>query len=100
MNIQKDVEYFHLQDVRASGFEPLNVISGYKYQGGLGYYEVNGDAATHWYFNNLPKGNFVFEYSVYINTAGNFSSGIATGECLYAPEFRFQTNGGILNVRN
>lgn len=100
MNIQKDVEYFHLQDVRASGFEPLNVISGYKYQGGLGYYEVNGDAATHWYFNNLSKGNFVFEYSVYINTAGNYSSGIATGECLYAPEFRFQTNGGILNVKN
>ncbi|HUH74033.1 MAG TPA: alpha-2-macroglobulin family protein [Chitinophagales bacterium] len=100
LNIQKDVEYFHLQDVRASGFEPANVISGYKYQGGLGYYEVNGDAATHWYFNYLPKGNFVFEYTVYINTAGKYSSGISTGECLYAPEFRFQTNGGILNVEN
>lgn len=100
LNIQKDLEYFHLEDVRASGFEPANVLSGYKYQGGLGYYEVNGDAATHWYFNNLPKGNFVFEYNVYISTAGQYSSGIAKGECLYAPEFRFQTKGGFLNVSN
>lgn len=100
LNIQKDVEFFHLEDVRASGFEPANVISGYKYQGGLEYYEVNGEAATHWYFNYLPKGDFVFEYNVYINSAGKYSSGIAKGECLYAPEFRFQTNGGILNVKN
>ena len=35
----RDMEYIHLKDMRASAFEPVNVLSGYRYQGGLGYYE-------------------------------------------------------------
>lgn len=100
LKINKDVEFFHLQDTRASGFEPVNVLSGYKYQGGLGYYEVNGDAATHWYMDFVRKGNYVFEYTVFVNVAGSYSSGVTSGECLYAPEFRFQSNGSFLNVVN
>ena len=33
------MEYVHMKDMRAACMEPVNVISGYKYQGGLGYYE-------------------------------------------------------------
>jgi len=40
-----------MKDMRASAFEPVNVISGYKYQGGLGYYESTRDAATNFFFN-------------------------------------------------
>ncbi|MCO5231470.1 MAG: MG2 domain-containing protein [Chitinophagales bacterium] len=99
LKINKDLEFFHLQDTRASGFEPVNVLSTYKYQGGLWYYEVNGDAATHWFIENINKGNYVFEYTVNINVAGKYSSGVTSGECLYAPEYRFHSNGTIFEIK-
>ncbi|MCO5249623.1 MAG: MG2 domain-containing protein [Chitinophagales bacterium] len=100
LKIDRDVEFFHLQDTRSTGFEPVNVLSGYKYQGGLGYYEVNGDVATHWFMDRINKGNYVFEYTVTVNIAGQYSSGVTIGECLYAPEFRFQSNGIKIEAKN
>ncbi|MCO5234559.1 MAG: MG2 domain-containing protein [Chitinophagales bacterium] len=99
LKINRDLEFFHLQDTRASGFEPKNLLSGYRYQGGLWYYEVNGDAATHWFLENIKKGNYIFEYSVNINVAGKYSSGVTIGECLYAPEYRFHSNGTIFEIK-
>jgi hypothetical protein len=32
----RPMEYVHLKDMRASGLEPENVLSSYKYQQGLG----------------------------------------------------------------
>ena len=46
LSVDRAMEFVHMKDMRASGFEPENVISQYKYQGGLGYYESTRDAAT------------------------------------------------------
>lgn len=45
------MEYVHLKDMRASGLEIINQLSGYKWNAGLGYYESPGDLATHFLFN-------------------------------------------------
>src|SRR5690606_24248991 len=45
----RDMEYIHLKDMRASAFEPVNVLSGYRYQEGLGYYETTLDASTNFF---------------------------------------------------
>lgn len=100
LKFDRDVEFFHLQDTRGSGLEPANVLSGYRYQGGLGFYEQTGDVATHWFIEFAPKGNYILEYTVYANVAGRYSSGTTFGECLYAPEFRFQSNGSMIVVEN
>ncbi|RMG73236.1 MAG: hypothetical protein D6722_04090, partial [Bacteroidetes bacterium] len=47
LRVDRAMEYVHLKDLRAAGLEPINVLSGYRYQGGLGYYESTRDAATH-----------------------------------------------------
>ena len=39
LRADRDLEYVHLKDMRGACLEPLNVLSGYKWQGGLGYYE-------------------------------------------------------------
>src|ERR1043165_8621964 len=44
--VDRDMEYVHLKDGRASCFEPVNVLSGYRWQGGLGYYESTRDASS------------------------------------------------------
>jgi uncharacterized protein YfaS (alpha-2-macroglobulin family) len=89
----RDMEYVHMKDMRASGFEPINVISRYKYQDGLGYYETTRDAATNFFFDWLPKGKYVFEYPLRATHKGDFSNGITTIQCMYAPEFTSHSEG-------
>lgn len=94
----RDLEYVHMKDMRASGFEPINVFSQYKWQDGLGYYESTGDAATSFFFSFLPKGTYVFEYPLFVAHEGNFSNGITTVQCMYAPEFSAHSEGSRVKV--
>ncbi|MGH7740965.1 MAG: alpha-2-macroglobulin family protein, partial [Candidatus Eiseniibacteriota bacterium] len=63
LRTDRDMEYVHLKDYRGSGVEPVNVLSGYRYQDGLAYYEETRDVASHFFIDYLPKGTYVFEYS-------------------------------------
>jgi hypothetical protein len=99
LSVDRDMEYVHMKDMRASGLEPLNVLSSYKYQGGLGYYESTKDLSTQFYFTYLPKGTYVFEYPLRAVHKGDFSAGIATIECMYAPEFASHSDGIRINIK-
>jgi uncharacterized protein YfaS (alpha-2-macroglobulin family) len=94
----RDMEYVHLKDMRAAAFEPLNVLSGYRWQDGLGYYESTRDAATNFFISYLPKGAYVFEYDLFATQAGEFSNGITTLQCMYAPEFTTHSEGTRVSV--
>lgn len=94
------MEFVHMKDMRASGLEPVNVLSQYKWQDGLGYYESTKDAATNFFFDYLPKGVYVFEYDLRVNNAGNMSNGITTIQSMYAPEFSSHSEGVRLSVKN
>ncbi|MFD0796659.1 alpha-2-macroglobulin [Maribacter chungangensis] len=93
LRADRPMEFVHMKDMRAAGFEPVNVISRYKWQDGLGYYEATKDASTNFFFDYLPKGVYVFEYDVRVNNAGNFSNGITTIQSMYAPEFSSHSEG-------
>lgn len=98
LRVDRDMEYVHLRDMRASGLEPTNVLSRYKYQDGLGYYESTRDASTDFFFDRLPKGTYVFEYPVRVVHRGSFANGIAEIQCMYAPEFSSHSNGVEIEV--
>ncbi len=87
LRTDRDMEYVHLEDGRGSGTEPVNVISSYRQQDGLWYYEETRDTGSHFFVDYLPKGTYVFEYSVRAQHRGTYPSGIASIQCLYAPEF-------------
>jgi hypothetical protein len=87
LRVDRDMEYVHLKDQRGSGTEPVNVISQYKYQDGLAYYESTRDTASHFFIDYLPKGVYVFEYSTRVVHKGQYQSGLAEIQCMYAPEF-------------
>ncbi|WP_281238803.1 alpha-2-macroglobulin family protein [Flavobacterium praedii] len=90
---KEDVEFIHLKDMRASCFEPIDVLSSYQYQEGLGFYKSTKDAATHFFFDRINKGTYVLEYDIRVNNTGNFSNGITTIESMYAPEYTSHTKG-------
>ena len=98
LRVDRDMEFVHMKDMRAAGLEPVNVLSSYKWQGGLGYYESTGDFATNFYFDFLPKGSYVFEYPLRANLKGEFSNGITTLQCMYAPEFSSHSEGIKLKI--
>jgi hypothetical protein len=87
LRTDRDMEYVHLKDQRGCGTEPVNVLSQYRYQDGLAYYESTKDTASHFFIDYLPKGVYVFEYSVRVQHKGRYQSGMAEVQCMYAPEF-------------
>jgi uncharacterized protein YfaS (alpha-2-macroglobulin family) len=95
----RDMEYLHLKDHRGSGLEPVNVLSYYKYQDGLWYYESTKDTATHFFIDFLPKGTYVFEYPLKVVHRGSYQNGLAHIECMYAPEFNSHSESFKLEVK-
>lgn len=93
ISANENMEFVHLKDMRASCFEPVNVLSEYQYKDGLGFYESTKDAATHFFFDIINKGTYVLEYDIRVNNSGDFSNGITTIESMYAPEFSSHTKG-------
>jgi hypothetical protein len=98
LRTDRALEYVHLKDQRAAGLEPINQLSGYQYQNGLGYYESPRDAATNFFLSAVPRGTHVFEYRLRASQAGNFSGGLSQVQCLYAPEFGANSAGQRLAI--
>ncbi|MGI4884235.1 MAG: alpha-2-macroglobulin family protein [Janthinobacterium lividum] len=98
LRTDRALEYVHLKDQRAAGLEPINQLSGYRYQNGLGYYESPRDAATNFFLSEVPRGTHVFEYRLRASQAGDFSGGLSQVQCLYAPEFGANSAGQRLTI--
>ncbi len=99
LRTDRDMEYVHLKDQRGSGTEPVNVLSQYRYQDGLAYYESTRDTASHFFIDYLPKGVYVFEYSTRVQLRGVYQSGVASIQSMYAPEFNSHSESFTLEVR-
>jgi uncharacterized protein YfaS (alpha-2-macroglobulin family) len=98
LRVDRAMEFVHLKDLRAAAFEPVNVLSGYRYQGGIGYYESTKDLATHFFIDYLPRGTYVFEYPLFVSMRGDYSNGVTTAQCMYAPEFTSHSKGVRVKV--
>jgi hypothetical protein len=99
VTVDRTMDFVVLKDQRAACFEPAKQLSGYVWAEGVGYYQTSKDASTQFFFSSLPKGSCAFEYAVYVNNAGTFTDGVATLQCLYAPEFSAHSNGGRIEVK-
>lgn len=99
IRVDRDMEYVHLKDMRASCFEPVDYLSGYRYKAGLGYYQGIKDASMNFFIDYLRKGTYVFEYELVVSQKGDFSNGITTMQCMYAPEFTSHSEGVRVTVK-
>jgi uncharacterized protein YfaS (alpha-2-macroglobulin family) len=98
LRVDRDMEYVHLKDLRGSGLEPVDVLSGYRYQDGLRYYQSTKDVATHFFIDYLPKATYVFEYNLRVQHKGQYQNGVAEIQCMYAPEFSSHSQSQWLEV--
>ncbi|WP_312285129.1 alpha-2-macroglobulin family protein [Chryseobacterium gleum] len=98
LNTDRAMEFIHIKDMRAAGFEPVDVLSGYQWKNNLGYYQSTKDASTNFYIQYMPKGKYVFEYDVVANASGKFSNGITTMQNYYAPQMNAHTKGSNVTI--
>nr|WP_316929364.1 alpha-2-macroglobulin family protein [Chryseobacterium daeguense] len=98
LNTDRSMEFIHIKDMRAAGFEPLDVMSGYQWKNNLGYYQSTKDASTNFYIEYMPKGKYVFEYDYVANASGKFSNGITTMQNYYAPQMNSHTKGTNVQI--
>lgn len=94
----RSYEFVHVSDGRPACAEPVDVISRYKWQDGVGYYQSTKDTATHYYIDRLNKGVFVIETSYRVQQKGVFTGGLATIQCMYAPEFTAHSTAETVRV--
>ncbi|MFM7107535.1 MAG: alpha-2-macroglobulin family protein [Planctomycetaceae bacterium] len=83
----RDYEFLELADHRPSLTEPVDVLSGWRFGDGAAWYVAIRDTSTQMFFERLPRGTHVFEYSLRTAHRGTASSGFATIRSRYAPEF-------------
>lgn len=98
LNTDRAMEFIHIKDMRAAGFEPADTLSGYQWKNSLGYYQSTKDASTNFYIQYMPKGKYVFEYDLISNAAGKFSNGITTMQNYYAPQMNAHTKGTNVQI--
>ena len=95
----RDYEFLELSDHRPSLTEPVDVLSGWRYADGVGWYAAVRDASMQLFFERLPRGTHIFEYSLRASHAGQASSGFATLQSRYCPEFSAHSASIQLDVR-
>ena len=98
LRVDRAMEFVHLKDQRASGTEPVDILSQYQFQDGLAYFQSTRDTASHFFIDYLPRGTYVFEYSVRVQLRGDYQTGFAQIQCMYAPEFNSHSNSIELKV--
>ncbi len=100
LSLDRDMEFLHLQDLRAACFEPVQQISGNRWKFGTVYYEDIKDAVTNFFFTALAKGTYIIEYPVWVNQAGEYQDGIATFQSIYAPEFNAYSTAQRIKIED
>lgn len=94
----RDMEFVHLRDQRAAALEPTNMLSGYTRYGNLICYQTSRDASTDFFIENIPKGNYQIEYILFATHSGQYNNGLATIQCMYAPELNARSESLRIKV--
>ena len=85
---KNDYEYLLFEDRKASGFEPMEVRSGYLHRDGFPAYMELRDERVCFFVRRLPRGKHSVSYRLRAEIPGKFSALPATAAAMYAPELK------------
>ncbi|OGV31021.1 MAG: hypothetical protein A2020_00095 [Lentisphaerae bacterium GWF2_45_14] len=88
---KNDYEYIMFEDMKAAGFESVELRSGYT-SNALGAYMEFRDTKVCFFVTNLPRGKHSISYRLRAETPGRFSALPARVEAMYAPEINANSN--------
>ncbi len=96
---KNDYEYLLFEDMKAAGFEPDDVRSGYTWEGLSAYREFRDDRVC-FFLRSLPLGKHSLSYRIRAEIPGKFSALPAKAAAMYAPELRGNSDEMKLGVED
>ena len=93
---KNDYEYILFEDMKAAGFEPVTLRSGYTGQGLHAYMELR-DERVALFVRWLPQGKHNLSYRLRAEIPGQFSALPTRASGMYAPELR--ANSDEIKIR-
>ena len=98
IKVNKDMDFVTMTDERAACFEPVNQLSGYRNEDNTWFYQETKDTQTNVFITHLNKGTHIIGYDVWVTNPGEFTSGIATIQCQYAPQLSAHSAGKTITA--
>lgn len=95
----RDMDFVAIRAQHPACFESKRVISGYQNLGGRGGYLSLHDSMSDVFFDRYVKGSSTIDLEYYVARTGNYSMGIATIQCSYAPQFSAHSQGIRVTVK-
>ena len=84
---KNDYEYIVFEDMKAAGFEPVDVRSGYT-RNGMGAYMELRDERVVFFVRRLARGKHSISYRMRAEIPGKFSALPTRASAMYAPELK------------
>ena len=84
---KNDYEYLVFEDLKAAGFEPVEVRSGYN-NNEMGAYVEYRDRKVCFFVQRLARGRHSISYRLRAEIPGKFSALPTRGYAMYAPELK------------
>ncbi|MDE6782562.1 MAG: hypothetical protein K2J17_02445, partial [Paramuribaculum sp.] len=94
----RDMEYVAIVDDRSAALEPVDQLPGTIWSEGICFYRESLDSSTRLFIDRLPQGTYLLRYDVWVNNAGDYTTGIASAQSQYAPSMSAHSGGSIIKV--
>ena len=96
---KNDYEYVVIEDLKAAGFEPVEVRSGWTWRGLPAYMELR-DERTAFFVEHLPRGRHSLSYQLRAEIPGYFHALPCRAFAMYAPELKGNSDEIRLEIRD
>ena len=96
---KNDYEYIVFEDLKAAGFEAVDVRSGYTRKGFHAYREMRNDRVS-FFVTSLPRGKHNISYRLRAEIPGKFSALPAKVYANYAPELKGNSDEIKLTIKD
>jgi uncharacterized protein YfaS (alpha-2-macroglobulin family) len=91
-------EYVVMEDYKPAGTEPVTLVSGYAWDGGIGYQREMRDEKVVFFVNYLPQGERKLTYRIRAEVPGSFHAMPTVGYAMYAPKIYTLSDEFRLNI--
>ena len=96
---KNDYEYIVFEDMKAAGFEPVEVKSGYN-GNDMGAYVEFRDERVVFFVRQLARGNHSVSYRMRAEIPGKFSALPTRAHAMYAPELKANSDEIKLRIED
>jgi uncharacterized protein YfaS (alpha-2-macroglobulin family) len=92
-------DFVSVSDLKPAAFENQDLLSNWKYNNRLSYYQEMQNSQTNFYFDSLPNGTYELKYTLRPTAAGLYNAGAAVIQSQFAPQFGAHSAGFYIKVK-